>query len=171
MRKVLLLLIVLLGCSTPEEVALPTYDPIGAALAAAPAPAPSPPAPPVSTTTTVHYHAVAEAQETVTPTVQSPTPGSTYQRFERLADCESGERWYDEAGNVHFVPGSARWDLNTGNGYYGGLQFSAATWRQAGGTGLPHQHSKDTQISVAQGWLARTSWAQWPSCSRDLGFR
>lgn len=99
------------------------------------------------------------------------TPGSNHQRFVRLGDCESGRRWYDDAGNVHFVVGSADWTKNTGNGYYGGLQFSAATWHQAGGTGLPHEHTRDEQIAVAESWLARTSWAQWPECSEDLGYR
>ena len=44
--------------------------------------------------------------------------------WDRLAQCESG-------GN---------WAINTGNGYYGGLQFSLGTWRAYGGTGLPSQH-------------------------------
>jgi uncharacterized protein YabE (DUF348 family) len=53
--------------------------------------------------------------------------------WDRLAQCESG-------GN---------WAINTGNGYYGGLQFSLGTWRAHGGTGLPSQHSRETQIAVA----------------------
>lgn len=84
--------------------------------------------------------------------------GSNYARFEALAQCESN-------GN---------WSINTGNGYYGGLQFLASTWRAAGGTkyaSLPHQATKDQQIAVAEAWLARTSWAQWPACSRKLGYR
>lgn len=101
----------------------------------------------------------------------APAPGSNYERFLRLADCETGDRYRDAAGKLRFVPGSARWDANTGNGYYGGLQFLADTWRRAGGTGLPHQHSRDTQIAIAESWLARTSWSQWPACSRALGYR
>jgi hypothetical protein len=75
--------------------------------------------------------------------------------FERLAQCESG----------------GRWDINTGNGYYGGLQFSAATWRGIGMGGLPHQASRETQIRAGQELQARSGWGQWPSCSRKLGLR
>ncbi len=75
--------------------------------------------------------------------------------WDRLAKCESG-------GN---------WKINTGNGYYGGLQFSAGTWRAMGGTGLPHQHSKAEQIKRGKILQARSGWGQWPSCTRKLGLR
>ena len=81
-------------------------------------------------------------------------PGSVA-NFERLAQCESG-------GN---------WGINTGNGYFGGLQFSAATWRGVGYGGLPHQASKATQIEAGQKLQARSGWGQWPACSRKLGLR
>ena len=51
-----------------------------------------------------------------------------------VAQCESG-------GN---------WSINTGNGYYGGLQFSLSTWQAYGGPGYPHQQSRETQIAVAE---------------------
>lgn len=54
--------------------------------------------------------------------------------WDRIAACESG-------GN---------WSINTGNGYYGGLQFSLATWRAFGGTGMPNEQSKAAQIAVAE---------------------
>lgn len=75
--------------------------------------------------------------------------------WDRLAACESG-------GN---------WSINTGNGYYGGLQFSAATWRSVGGSGLPHQASKAEQIKRGQILQARSGWGQWPACTRMLGLR
>lgn len=75
--------------------------------------------------------------------------------WDRLAACESG-------GN---------WAINTGNGYYGGLQFSAATWRGVGGSGLPHQASKAEQIKRGQILQARSGWGQWPACTRMLGLR
>ena len=79
--------------------------------------------------------------------------GSTV--WDRLAQCESG-------GN---------WSLSTGNGYYGGLQFSASTWRAVGGSGLPHQHSRAEQIKRGQILQARSGWGQWPHCSSRLGLR
>ncbi len=79
--------------------------------------------------------------------------GGTVEQFERLAQCESG-------GN---------WSINTGNGYYGGIQFSLATWRGIGYAGYPHQASKATQIQAGQKLQARSGWGQWPACSRKLG--
>ena len=52
-------------------------------------------------------------------------------------------------------------DINTGNGYYGGLQFSAATWKSVGGPGLPHEHSREVQIKYAKILQARSGWGQW----------
>ena len=75
--------------------------------------------------------------------------------WDRLAKCESG-------GN---------WSINTGNGYYGGLQFSASTWRAYGGSGLPHQNSRAQQIAIAQKLQAAAGWGQWPACTRKLGLR
>ena len=75
--------------------------------------------------------------------------------WDQLAQCESG-------GN---------WSANTGNGYYGGIQFNASTWRAMGGSGLPHQASKAEQIAVAERTLAAQGWNAWPACSRKMGLR
>ncbi len=75
--------------------------------------------------------------------------------WDRLAECESG-------GN---------WAINTGNGYYGGLQFSPSTWRAFGGSGMPHQASRSEQIAVAERTQASQGWGAWPACSRKLGLR
>ena len=73
----------------------------------------------------------------------STTPSDSV--WDKIAQCESG-------GN---------WSINTGNGYYGGLQFSAATWRSVGGPGLPHQQSREVQIKYAKILQARSGWGQW----------
>src|SRR4051812_40817315 len=75
--------------------------------------------------------------------------------WDKLAQCESG-------GN---------WNINTGNGYYGGLQFNLGTWRAFGGSGMPNQASKAQQIAVAERILAAQGWNAWPSCSRKMGLR
>lgn len=75
--------------------------------------------------------------------------------WDRLAQCESG-------GN---------WAINTGNGYYGGLQFSLGSWRAVGGSGYPHQASKSEQIARGEALKARQGWGAWPSCSAKLGLR
>ncbi len=79
--------------------------------------------------------------------------GGSVAQFERLASCESG-------GN---------WSINTGNGYYGGLQFNLGTWRGLGMGGYPHQASKAQQISAGQKLHSQRGWGPWPSCSRKLG--
>lgn len=75
--------------------------------------------------------------------------------WDRLAACESG-------GN---------WAINSGNGYYGGLQFSLSSWRAVGGSGYPHQASKAEQISRAEMLKARQGWGAWPACTAKLGLR
>jgi hypothetical protein len=73
--------------------------------------------------------------------------------WDALAQCESG-------GN---------WATNTGNGYSGGLQFSASTWSAYGGTGSPADASREQQIAVAEQVQASQGWGAWPSCSAQLG--
>ncbi len=71
--------------------------------------------------------------------------------WDRIAACESG-------GN---------WQINTGNGYYGGLQFNLGTWHAYGGTGRPDQHSRAEQIAVAEKVAAaRGGYGAWPVCGR-----
>jgi hypothetical protein len=77
------------------------------------------------------------------------------QMWEDLAQCESG-------GN---------WSINTGNGYYGGLQFALSSWQSVGGSGYPHQNTRAEQIYRAEILLERQGWGAWPSCSRQLGYR
>lgn len=68
--------------------------------------------------------------------------------WDRVAACESG-------GN---------WSINTGNGYYGGLQFNLGTWRAYGGSGYPNQNSKAEQIRVAERLRQSAGLGQWPVC-------
>lgn len=73
--------------------------------------------------------------------------------WDRIAACESG-------GN---------WSINTGNGFYGGLQFTLSTWRAYGGTGMPNNASRETQIAVAKRVQAAQGWGAWPVCSGKAG--
>ena len=74
--------------------------------------------------------------------------------WDRLAQCESG-------GN---------WAINTGNGYYGGLQFNLGTWQAYGGTGLPSNASRETQIAIATKVRdASGGYGAWPACAASLG--
>jgi hypothetical protein len=70
--------------------------------------------------------------------------------WDAVASCESG-------GN---------WSINTGNGYYGGLQFTMNTWQANGGSGSPHNASRSEQIRVAQNVLNTQGIGAWPVCGR-----
>ncbi len=83
----------------------------------------------------------------------SSTPSGSV--WDKLAQCESG-------GN---------WSINTGNGYYGGLQFSLSTWRAYGGSGYPHKASREEQIRIAKKVQASDGWGAWPACTAKLGLR
>lgn len=63
---------------------------------------------------------------------------------------------------------SGNWAANTGNGFYGGLQFTASTWQEFGGSGMPHHNSRDEQIRVAEKVLAGQGPGAWPVCSKYL---
>ncbi len=75
--------------------------------------------------------------------------------WDRLAQCEAGGNWH----------------INTGNGYYGGLQFTLGSWRGVGGSGYPHQASREEQIARGKMLQARQGWGAWPACTRKLGIR
>ncbi|MEV5839041.1 transglycosylase family protein [Nocardia sp. NPDC052112] len=72
--------------------------------------------------------------------------------WDGVAQCESG-------GN---------WGINTGNGYYGGLQFSQSTWAANGGAGAANNASKEEQIRVAENVLATQGAGAWPVCGQYL---
>ncbi|MFH8409935.1 transglycosylase family protein [Streptomyces sp. NPDC018019] len=72
-----------------------------------------------------------------------------------IADCES----------------SGRWDTNTANGFYGGLQFRQSTWEEYGGLAYAPRAdlaSSGAQIAVAEKVQAAQGWGAWPHCARDM---
>ncbi|GGU33650.1 LysM peptidoglycan-binding domain-containing protein [Streptomyces lavendofoliae] len=80
---------------------------------------------------------------------------ATTAEWDKVAQCESG----------------GDWSINTGNGYYGGLQFSASTWAAYGGTAYAataDQASKSQQIQIAEKVLAGQGKGAWPSCGVGL---
>jgi hypothetical protein len=84
--------------------------------------------------------------------------GSGWTVWDSLAQCEAG-------GN---------WAANTGNGYYGGLQFSLSTWLGYGGGEFaywPYQATREQQIIVGERVVAGQGWGAWPYCSSTLGLR
>jgi hypothetical protein len=123
------------------------------ALASLVAPVIAPPSSPTLVSTpppAVHTTAPATVVTQAPPTGTS-TPAAGV--WAELRQCESG-------GN---------YATDTGNGYYGAYQFSAATWHGLGYAGLPNQALPAVQDQAAQRLQARSGWGQWPACSRKLG--
>ncbi|MER7483371.1 transglycosylase family protein [Streptomyces sp. NPDC126510] len=76
--------------------------------------------------------------------------------WDRIAQCESGGDWH----------------INTGNGYYGGLQFAPSTWNAYGGTAYAptaDRASRSQQIAVATKVQRAQGWGAWPVCSARAG--
>jgi hypothetical protein len=119
------------------------------------------------TTTTVPSTTTTTVPPTTTTTPPPPSPPPTVQSsggcagnpdaggcWDKLAGCESG----------------GDWSANTGNGYYGGIQFALSSWRGVGGTGYPHEHSRETQIEMGRRLWQQGGWQHWPACSRSFGW-
>jgi len=100
-----------------------------------------------------------------TPITPKPTPTPTATRvaissnvlvnLNAIAECESG----------------GDWAINSGNGYYGGLQFSQATWVSLGGLKLGLRAdlaTKDEQLQIAAKLQAQSGYGSWPACSAKL---
>lgn len=86
----------------------------------------------------------------------SPASAADDSTWDRLAQCESG----------------GDWSINTGNGYYGGLQFSADTWTGYGGDQYAPRAdlaTRSEQIAIAEKTLDGQGWGAWPACSAELG--
>ncbi|MDQ0306350.1 transglycosylase family protein [Kitasatospora herbaricolor] len=89
----------------------------------------------------------------VTANSASAAPASTW---DKVAQCEA-------TGN---------WAINSGNGFYGGLQFTSSTWAAFGGTAYApqaHQATKAQQIAIGEKVLAAQGPGAWPVCSVKAG--
>jgi uncharacterized protein YabE (DUF348 family) len=78
--------------------------------------------------------------------------------WDAIASCEAG-------GN---------WAINTGNGYYGGVQFDQSTWERNGGLQYAPRAdlaSREEQIAIASVTQQRQGWGAWPVCSGRAGAR
>ncbi|MFD3699265.1 transglycosylase family protein [Streptomyces sp. NPDC058646] len=118
--------------------------PAGAAAAAPPPPAPGP----------------AGAAHPGSPGLIGTGPG----------DCGPGGQWPWDC--VADCESSGRWAVDTGNGFYGGLQFRQPTWEEHGGLRFAPRAdlaSREQQILVAEEVLATQGWDAWPGCSKRYG--
>ncbi len=113
---------------------------------------------PVNTQFAPPAQPAATAYSAPGPRATQPAPAAAYYAsngsvWDRIAACESGDNWA----------------INTGNGYYGGLQFTLGSWAAVGGSGLPSNASRDEQIMRGQMLQARQGWGAWPVCSVKAG--
>lgn len=142
------------GISEPRALRIGTIlSLVGETTPAEPAPAEEAPA--ESTPSGV---AAPEAPATPTQGTEpesAPEATTTSGVWDRLAECESNQNW----------------SANSGNGYYGGLQFTLQSWEAVGGTGYPHEASREEQIARAEQLLELQGWGAWPGCSQELGLR
>ncbi|HEX8081051.1 MAG TPA: transglycosylase family protein [Jatrophihabitans sp.] len=109
-----------------------------------PPPPPAPPAPPVTNQPAPR-----------TPAPPPPPSSNNGLNWDAMAACESG-------GN---------WSINTGNGYYGGLQFDSGTWlSNGGGAYAPRADlaTREQQIAVATNLYNARGASPWPTCGRLL---
>ena len=78
------------------------------------------------------------------------------------ANADSGVNW----DAVAACESGGNWSTATGNGYYGGLQFTMGTWHANGGSGSPSQASREEQIRVAENVLRTQGIKAWPVCGK-----
>lgn len=117
--------------------------------------APAAPAPVATESAESPYQAPAAAPTApAAPAVAAPTVASG-SVWDQLAQCES----------------SGNWAADTGNGFYGGLQFTLSSWQAVGGSGSPSNASREEQIMRAQTLQAMQGWGAWPACTAKLGLR
>jgi hypothetical protein len=163
-----------------SRIALPVATPFVAdPTTTAPAPTTSTTAEPTTTTAKPKIVTLAaptttttKAPAPTTTTTKAPAPTTTTtaapagERVVSAADPDDSATW-DALARCE---AGGNWAANTGNGYYGGLQFSLATWHDLGGDGYPHQASRARQIEVGRKLFDRSGWNAWPACARKLGW-
>ncbi|MFH8570051.1 transglycosylase family protein [Streptomyces sp. NPDC017993] len=87
-------------------------------------------------------------------------------RYEPYGCAEGRSRW----ACIAECESSGRWDANTSNGFYGGLQFQQSTWRAFGGLAFAPRADLATrkeQIKVAESVRAKQGWSAWPNCAKS----
>jgi LysM repeat protein len=107
----------------------------------------------------------AEAQASAAPAA-APAPARSYSYTPSSAPAVAGGSVWDQLAACE---SGGNWAINTGNGFYGGLQFTLSSWQGVGGSGYPNQASREEQIMRGQMLQARGGWGNWPACSAKLG--
>lgn len=111
---------------------------------------------PSSTGRTLSRVAITGAVAAAPLAAAIPASAASQSTWDAVAQCESGGNWH----------------TSTGNGFYGGLQFTQSTWSAYGGSQYssnPAQASREQQIAVAERVLQAQGPGAWPVCSKKAG--
>lgn len=108
---------------------------------------------PVKKVTESYSFTVVTVTSSPSPTPAPTASPTTDDIWLKLAECESNQNW----------------NVDSGNGYYGGLQFSQGAWNSVGGVGKPSDSSKDEQILRGKMLQNARGWGPWGGCSKKLG--
>ncbi len=104
----------------------------------------------------IYQNTISIEVETVkVPPTPTPIPQAVDTNgdiWDKIAMCESHQNW----------------SIDTGNGYYGGLQFSQGAWNSVGGSGLPSDASREEQIERGKMLQVRRGWGVWGLCAKKL---
>jgi hypothetical protein len=109
------------------------------------------------------------SMEAVLVPIPTPTPKPAPPAAPRRVVTYDGDTVWDRLAQCE---ASGNWAANTGNGYYGGLQFSLSTWRGYDGAefaAYPHEATRAEQITVAKRLHAARGFQPWPACRIKLG--
>ncbi|MFT4147565.1 MAG: transglycosylase family protein [Micrococcaceae bacterium] len=122
--------------------------------------------------TYIHFGKKADGEE---ETDSSDSDSSTSTDTSTSDSSDSSSAPVTESGSVWDTlaqcESSGDWSINTGNGFYGGLQFTAETWSEFGGekyAASAEQATRDEQIDIAKKVQAAQGWNAWPACSAKL---
>jgi Transglycosylase-like domain len=120
------------------------------------------PAPPAGVPMEAAIVPIPTPVPTAAPVAAPPPPPQRVVRYD-------GDSVWDDLARCE---ASGNWAANTGNGYYGGLQFDLSTWRAYGGAeyaAYAHEATREEQIAVAERLRAARGYQPWPACRIKLG--
>lgn len=109
------------------------------------------------------------ASASASPAVAAPPPPAPGAPG-RAVDCGPGGQWPWDC--VADCESGGRWAVNTGNGFYGGLQFWQPTWEEHGGRAFAPRAdlaTREQQIRVGEDVLGSQGWEAWPVCAKRYG--
>lgn len=107
---------------------------------------------------------VVLATEKITPTPIKSGPALTSIATSK-SESSDGDVW----SKIAQCESRSNWSIDTGNGYFGGLQFSQGAWNSVGGQGKPSDASKDEQIKRGKMLQEKRGWGVWGDCAKKLG--